>query len=109
VHVSNLFGNTIGPEVAATIDRLIGGGTDRAVASLLRNSGAEANELRVEAGPGMAGPGRFGVVSTWDAFHGRTLATLAATGQQDKQTAFLPMPEDSTMSPTTTSRPWTRL
>jgi acetylornithine/succinyldiaminopimelate/putrescine aminotransferase len=33
------------------------------------------------------------VVSTWDAFHGRTLATLAATGQQDKQTAFLPLPE----------------
>ena len=25
-HVSNLFGNTVGPEVAVTIDRLIGGG-----------------------------------------------------------------------------------
>ena len=28
-HVSNLFGNTLGPEVAATLDRLIGGGVDR--------------------------------------------------------------------------------
>ena len=33
------------------------------------------------------------MVSTWDAFHGRTLATLAATGQPEKQLPFLPLPE----------------
>ena len=94
VHVSNLFGNTIGPEVAVTIDRLIGGGTDRAGGQVFfGNSGAEANECALKLARRWAGPGRFGVVSTWDAFHGRTLATLAATGQPDKQTAFLPLPE----------------
>ena len=29
-HVSNMFGNAVGPEVAVIIDRLIGGGTERA-------------------------------------------------------------------------------
>ena len=27
LHVSNLFGNAVGPEVAVTLDRLVGGGT----------------------------------------------------------------------------------
>jgi acetylornithine/N-succinyldiaminopimelate aminotransferase len=94
LHVSNLFGNTIGPEVAVTIDRLIGGGTDRAGGQVFfGNSGAEANECALKLARRWAGPDRFAVVSTWDAFHGRTLATLAATGQVDKQTAFLPLPE----------------
>ncbi len=94
VHVSNLFGNTVGPEVAVTIDRLIGGGTGRAGGQVFfGNSGAEANECALKLARRWAGRGRFGVVSTWDAFHGRTLATLAATGQPDKQTAFLPLPD----------------
>ncbi len=33
------------------------------------------------------------MVATTDAFHGRTLAALAATGQFEKQTAFAPMPD----------------
>ena len=45
LHVSNLFGNVIAPEVAATIDRLIGGGKERAGGQVFFcNSGAEANE-----------------------------------------------------------------
>jgi predicted acetylornithine/succinylornithine family transaminase len=93
-HVSNLFGNTVGPEVAVTLDRLIGGGTDRAGGQVFfGNSGAEANECALKLARRWAGPGRFAVVSTWDAFHGRTLATLAATGQPEKQTAFLPLPD----------------
>jgi acetylornithine/N-succinyldiaminopimelate aminotransferase len=92
LHVSNLFGNAIGPEVAVTIDRLIGGGSERAGGQVFfGNSGAEANECALKLARRWAGPGRFGVVATWDAFHGRTMATLAATGQTDKQTAFLPM------------------
>jgi predicted acetylornithine/succinylornithine family transaminase len=94
LHVSNLFGNTIGPEVAVTIDRLIGGGSERAGGQVFfGNSGAEANECALKLARRWAGPGRFGVVATWDAFHGRTLATLAATGQPEKQAAFLPLPE----------------
>jgi acetylornithine/succinyldiaminopimelate/putrescine aminotransferase len=94
VHVSNLFGTTLGPEVAATLDRLIGGGAERAGGQVFfANSGAEANECAIRLARRWAGPGRFGVVSTWDAFHGRTLAALAATGQVEKQQAFLPLPE----------------
>jgi acetylornithine/N-succinyldiaminopimelate aminotransferase len=93
-HVSNLFGNSVGPEVAATLDRLVGGGTDRAGGQVFfANSGAEANECAIKLARRWAGAGRFAVVSTWDAFHGRTLGALAATGQVDKQEAFLPMPD----------------
>ena len=93
-HVSNLFGNTVGPEVAVTLDRLIGGGTERAGGQVFfGNSGAEANECALKLARRWAGPNRFGVVSTWDAFHGRTLATLAATGQTEKQAPFAPLPE----------------
>jgi acetylornithine/N-succinyldiaminopimelate aminotransferase len=93
-HVSNIFGNLIGPEVAVTLDRLIGGGTERAGGQVFfANSGAEANECALKLARRWAGPDRFAVVSTWDAFHGRTLATLAATGQVDKQQNFRPMPD----------------
>jgi predicted acetylornithine/succinylornithine family transaminase len=93
-HVSNLFGNVVGPEVAMTLDRLIGGGTERAGGQVFfANSGAEANECALKLARRWAGPGRFTVVSTNDSFHGRTLAALAATGQFEKQAAFLPMPE----------------
>ena len=93
-HVSNLFGNVVGPEVAVTLDRLIGGGTERAGGQVFfANSGAEANECAIKLARRWAGPGRFGVVATTDAFHGRTLAALAATGQFEKQAAFTPMPE----------------
>jgi acetylornithine/N-succinyldiaminopimelate aminotransferase len=93
-HVSNIFGNLVGPEVAVTLDRLIGGGTERAGGQVFfANSGAEANECALKLARRWAGSDRFCVVSTWDAFHGRTLAALAATGQVDKQQNFLPMPE----------------
>jgi predicted acetylornithine/succinylornithine family transaminase len=93
-HVSNLFGTTAGPEVALTIDRLIGGDTGPAGGQVFfTNSGAEANECALKLARRWAGPGRFAVVSTSEAFHGRTLATLAATGQPAKQEPFRPMPE----------------
>ena len=93
-HVSNLYGNTVGPEVAVTLDRLVGGGVERAGGQVFfGNSGAEANECALKLARRWAGPGRFAVVSTWDAFHGRTLATLSATGQPEKQQPFLPLPE----------------
>ncbi|HEX3981587.1 MAG TPA: acetylornithine transaminase [Acidimicrobiales bacterium] len=93
-HVSNLFGNAVGPEVAVTLDRLIGGGSERAGGQVFfANSGAEANECALKLARKWAGPDRFAVVSTWDAFHGRTLATLTATGQPEKHRPFLPLPE----------------
>jgi acetylornithine/N-succinyldiaminopimelate aminotransferase len=93
LHVSNLFGNVVAPEVAATLDRLVGGGTSRANGQVFfANSGAEANECALKLARRWAGPGRHVVVSTWDGFHGRTLATLHATGQPAKHAPYAPLP-----------------
>jgi predicted acetylornithine/succinylornithine family transaminase len=93
-HVSNLYKNALAPVVAATIDRLIGGGTNRAGGQVFfGNSGAEANECAIKLARRWAGPGRFRVVATLGSFHGRTLATLAATGQPEKHVPFAPVPE----------------
>jgi len=89
LHVSNLYGTTVGPEVAATLDRLIGGGGR----TFFCNSGAEANEAAVKLARKYGGPGRFAVVSAYGSFHGRTLATLHATGQPHKHEPFQPLPE----------------
>jgi len=107
LHVCNLYGTTIGPEVAETLDRLIGvGGQVRPAGEpngrvFFANSGAEANECAIKlarkwgggAGRGRYGHGRYAVVSTYGSFHGRTLAALAATGQPSKHEPFQPMPE----------------
>jgi predicted acetylornithine/succinylornithine family transaminase len=93
VHVSNLFGNVVGPDVAATLDRLIGDGTPAGGRVFLANSGAEANECAIKLARRWAGPGRFVVVSAYGSFHGRTLATLHATGQPTKHEPFQPLPE----------------
>ncbi len=93
LHVSNLFGNEIGPEVAAVLDQLIGDGTRAGGQVFFANSGAEANECAIKLARKWAGRGRGAVVATWDGFHGRTLATLAATGQPEKQVGFDPLPE----------------
>ena len=48
-HVSNLYGNTLAPEVARTIDRLVNGGTGQAGGQVFfANSGAEANECALK-------------------------------------------------------------
>jgi predicted acetylornithine/succinylornithine family transaminase len=92
-HVSNLYGNTIGPEVAKTIDRLIGGGTEPVGGQVFFcNSGAEANECALKLARRWAGDGRYRVVCAQGSFHGRTMATLAATGQPAKHAPFEPLP-----------------
>ena len=94
LHVSNLFGNEIAPQLARTIDRLVAGGDLQAGGQVFfANSGAEANECALKLARKWAGPGRHVVVSAWDAFHGRTLATLHATGQPGKHGPFQPLPE----------------
>ena len=90
LHVSNLYGTAIGPEVAATIDRLIGGPAGRV---FFANSGAEANECAIKLARKWGGRGRHVVLSAYGSFHGRTLATLHATGQPAKHEAFQPLPE----------------
>jgi acetylornithine/N-succinyldiaminopimelate aminotransferase len=90
LHVSNLFGTAIGPEVAATLDRLIGG-TEGKV--FFANSGAEANECAIKLARKWGGRGKHHVISAFGSFHGRTLVTLHATGQPAKHEAFQPLPE----------------
>jgi len=89
LHVSNLFGTTPGEEVAATLDRLLGGGGK----VFFCNSGAEANECGIKLARKWGGRGTHVVVSAYGSFHGRTLATLHATGQPQKHEAFQPLPE----------------
>jgi len=89
LHVSNLFGTEPQRDVAATLDRLLGGGGR----VFFSNSGAEANECAIKLARKWAGYGRHGVVSAYGSFHGRTLVTLAATGQPQKHEPFMPMPE----------------
>jgi predicted acetylornithine/succinylornithine family transaminase len=96
LHVSNLFGTEPGPEVAATLDRLVGGGLAGGGGQgkvFFCNSGAEANEAAIKLARKWGGHGRFVVVSAYGSFHGRTLATLHATGQPQKHEAFQPLPE----------------
>ncbi len=90
LHVSNLFGTEPGPEVAATLDRLVDAGPGRV---FFCNSGAEANECAIKLARRWGGRGRHVVVSAYGSFHGRTLATLHATGQPAKHEAFQPLPE----------------
>ena len=96
MHVSNLFANEITAEVVERLDRLIrsgGGGHPEPGRVLFQNSGAEANEAAIKLARKYQGRGRHVVVSALRSFHGRTLATLAATGQPEKHEPFQPLPE----------------
>jgi acetylornithine/N-succinyldiaminopimelate aminotransferase len=58
------------------------------------NSGAEANEGAIKLSRKFgACDGRYEIITFENAFHGRTLATLAATGQKKYQDGFSPIPE----------------
>ena len=92
-HVSNLYGNELAPEVALTIDRLLAGGEGEAGGQVFfGNSGAEANECALKLARRWGGAGRHVVVTALGSFHGRTLATLTATGQPEKHVGFEPLP-----------------
>lgn len=88
-HVSNLFGNEHNEPLAGTIDDLMGGGGK----VFFANSGAESNECAIKLARRFGGRGRHVVVSSYGSFHGRTLATLHATGQPEKHEMFQPLPE----------------
>ena len=101
LHVSNLFANDQAWPLAVAIDELVAapGGTGQV---FFCNSGAEANECAIKLARkwgGPSAPGRHGVhgrhvvLSAYGSFHGRTLATLHATGQPAKHEAFQPLPE----------------
>ena len=59
------------------------------------NSGAEANECAIKVARKYAadrhGADYFTIVTLWNSFHGRTLTTLAATGQEHYHELFQPL------------------
>lgn len=59
------------------------------------NSGAEANECAIKVARKYAaehhGADHYTIVTLWNSFHGRTLTTLAATGQEHYHELFQPL------------------
>lgn len=90
-HVSNLF-HIPGQEKAAA---LLTANTC-ADAVFFCNSGAEANEAAIKLArryhQKVKGSGRNEIITFTQSFHGRTLATLTATGQDKVKEGFLPLP-----------------
>ena len=86
VHVSNLFINENQPRLAA---KLIGHCFDGVV--FFCNSGAEANEGMIKfARKHGSASGKHEIIVMEESFHGRTLATLAATGRKKYREGFQP-------------------
>ena len=67
------------------------------------NSGAEANEAAIKLARKYAhenmGPDKFELITMKDSFHGRTMATITATGQEKIQFGFTPLLEGFTYVP----------
>lgn len=67
------------------------------------NSGAEANEAAIKIarkyGRTKGGESKTGIVTALKSFHGRTLATVTATGQPKYSKDFAPLPQGFTYVP----------
>src|SRR5437588_10448319 len=86
IHVSNLYYNELQGRLAKRIVDLIAPGR-----CFFCNSGAEANEGLFKLGRKFGHEtGRYGIITTIDSFHGRTLAGIAATGQEKVKKGFEP-------------------
>jgi len=86
VHVSNLFINELQPILAKKIVELAFDGN-----VFFSNSGAEANEGMIKFARKWGNPkGKHEIITMKDSFHGRTLATLAATGRSKYRKGFEP-------------------
>ena len=89
-HCSNLYANVPATMLASKLVEISGLGGK----AFFCNSGAEANEaaLKLARKWGTANGGRYEVVTFRQGFHGRTLATVAATAQAWCQEGYDPLP-----------------
>ena len=89
-HCSNLYANVPATLLAAKLVEISGLGGK----AFFCNSGAEANEAAIKLARkwGAANGGRYEVVTMRQGFHGRTLATVAATAQAWCQEGYDPLP-----------------
>lgn len=90
-HVSNLFHIPNQEKAAALLTA-----NSCADAVFFCNSGAEANEAAIKLArryhQKVKGTDRYEIITFFQSFHGRTLATLTATGQDKVKDGFLPLP-----------------
>lgn len=85
---SNLFYSLPQLELASSLSRRLPGGK-----WFFANSGAEANEGAIKLARKYGkDKGRYEIITALNSFHGRTLSTLAATGQPAKRASFEPLP-----------------
>jgi len=92
-HTSNLYATEPGIALAETLVGLLGADDARV---FFCNSGTEANEVAFKI---TRLTGRTKLVAAQQAFHGRTMGSLALTGQPSKQEPFAPLPGDVTHVP----------
>jgi acetylornithine aminotransferase/acetylornithine/N-succinyldiaminopimelate aminotransferase len=87
VHVSNLYYTEPQGRLAQALVSLIGPGK-----CFFSNSGGEANEGLFKLARKFGhDEGRFEILTAFNSFHGRTLAGIAATGQEKVKNGFEPM------------------
>ncbi|BAU26585.1 acetylornithine aminotransferase [Aneurinibacillus soli] len=91
-HCSNLFEIPVQEKLADKLVSLTCGSR-----AFFCNSGAEANEAAIKLArrymQKIKGENRYEVITFTQSFHGRTLATLTATGQDKVKDGFAPLPE----------------
>ena len=91
-HMSNLYYSPVQTKLAAELCRLTGFGK-----VFFCNSGAEANECAIKLARKYSadryGAQRTDIVTLVNSFHGRTVTTLAATGQEEYHRYFWPFTE----------------
>lgn len=90
IHCSNLYYTEVQAEAAEKLKKL--SGMDKV---FFGNSGAEANEGAIKLARKYAtniDPEKIQIISALHSFHGRTLATLTATGQDHYHHGFGPLP-----------------
>ncbi len=91
VHISNLYYNEKQPQLAKALAEHSGLMDAKC---FFCNSGAEANEGLIKlARLWGSDQGKFEIVTMQQSFHGRTLATLTATGQEKIKIGFGPLPK----------------
>jgi acetylornithine/N-succinyldiaminopimelate aminotransferase len=97
MHVSNIFHTEPTARLAAYLASRFGDGR-----VFFGNSGAEANEAAIKLARRWGhkdGGGRYEIIATLGSFHGRTLATLSATGQEKYHQGFQPLVPGFRMAP----------
>lgn len=93
-HTSNLYATEPGVELAEELVRRLG--ADFPARVFFCNSGTEANEIAIKL---TRLTGRTKLVAAQGSFHGRTMGSLALTGQPAKQQPFEPLPGHVTHVP----------